>query len=151
MLTGLGVSNGVGWSPDGTTMYHTDSTTRTIRAYAFDAAAGTIDDGRTFVVDDDCYPDGLTVDADGYVWSAKWDGWRVVRYDPAGKIDRVLPMPVQRPTAVAFGGPELDRLYVTSARANLSPSALAAGPLAGALLVIDDLDVRGRPEPPCRL
>ncbi len=150
-LTGLGVSNGIGWSPDGATMYHADSTSRTISAYDFDAATGEISGGRTFATDDDCYPDGLTVDADGYVWSAKWDGWRVVRYDPSGTIDRVLPMPVQRPSCVAFGGADLDRLYVTSARTNLSPAALAAGPLAGALLVVEDLGLRGVAEPACRL
>lgn len=150
-LTGLGISNGIGWSPDWATMYHTDSSTRTIRAYDYDAATGAISGGRTLVTDDDCSPDGLTVDADGYVWSAKWNGWRVVRYDPAGGIDRVLPMPVQRPSAVAFGGPELDRLYVTSARTGLSPGALTAGPLAGALLVVDDVGVRGAAEPPCHL
>jgi len=151
MLTGLGISNGIGWSPDGATMYHTDTTTRTISAYDFDAATGTISAGRTFATDEDCYPDGLTVDADGYVWSAKWDGWRIVRYAPDGAIDRVLPMPVQRPSCVAFGGPDLDRLYITSARVHLSEHALAAGPLAGTVLVLDGTGVTGQAEPPCQL
>ncbi len=88
-LGGLLVSNGIGWSPDGATMYHADSPTRTITAYDFDLAAGAISNPRPFAVDDGCYPDGLTVDAEGYVWSAKWDGWRVVRYAPDGSIDRV--------------------------------------------------------------
>ena len=72
------------------------------------------------------------------MWSAKWDGWRLVRYAPDGTIDRVLPMPVQRPTSMAFGGPGLDRLYVSSASTDLSANALVAGPLAGTLLVVDD-------------
>lgn len=151
VLDRLGVSNGIGWSPDTTTMYHTDSTTRTITAYDYDAHTGTINHPRTFANDDDCSPDGLTVDAEGYVWSAKWDGWRVVRYDPDGGVDRVLPLPVQRPTSVAFGGPDLDRLYVSSARVRLSNGALAAGPLAGALLVHDQPGVTGLLETPCKL
>jgi sugar lactone lactonase YvrE len=151
MRTGLGVSNGIGWSPDGGTMYHTDSTARTITAYDFDPDTGDIGNPRPFAVDDGCHPDGLTVDAEGYVWSAKWDGWRVVRYAPDGTIDRVQPLSVQRPTSVAFGGPRLDRLYISTARSRLAPSAVAASPDAGALLIIDEPGTTGRPEPLCAL
>jgi sugar lactone lactonase YvrE len=151
VLHGLGVANGIGWSPDGGTLYHTDSTARTITAYDFDVDNGELHRPRPFASDDDCYPDGLTVDAEGYVWSAKWDGWRVVRYAPDGTVDRVLPMPVQRPSCVAFGGPDLDRLYITSARVHLTAAALGAQPLAGALLVLDEPGVTGQPEPLCRL
>jgi L-arabinonolactonase len=151
VLTDLGISNGIGWSPDGATMYHTDTTARRITAYDVNAATGDITGGRVYATDTDCFPDGLTVDADGYVWSAKWDGWRVIRYAPDGAIDRVLPLPVQRPSSVAFGGPDLDRIFVSSARTDLSARALTAGPLAGALLVVDDLGLRGQPEPLCRL
>jgi sugar lactone lactonase YvrE len=91
-------------------------------------------------------PDGLTVDAEGGVWSAKWDGWRLVRYAPDGSVDRVVPMPVQRPTSVAFGGPDLATLYVTSARIGLDGAALRQAPLAGALFSLDP-GVRGLPEP----
>ena len=150
VLDGLGIPNGIGWSPESATMYHTDSTARTITAYDFTLESGAISNPRTFATDDDCLPDGLTVDAEGYVWSAKWDGWRVVRYAPDGEVDRVLPMPVQRPSCVAFGGPELDRLYVSSGRVHLPASALAAQPLAGALLVLDSPGAIGQPEPVVR-
>jgi sugar lactone lactonase YvrE len=151
VLDQLGVSNGIGWSPDGATMYHTDSSARTITAYDFDVESGSIGRPRTFAEDHDCSPDGLTVDADGFVWSAKYNGWRVVRYDPDGTVERVVQLPVQRPSCPAFGGPELDRLYITSASAHLSGAALAEGPLAGSLLVLDEPGAVGLPEPACLL
>jgi sugar lactone lactonase YvrE len=151
VLDRLGVSNGIDWSRDGRTMYHTDSSARTITAYDYDPGSGEITRPRTFAEDRDCYPDGLTVDAEGYVWSAKWDGWRVVRYDPDGAVDQVVHLPVQRPSCVAFGGPGLDRLYVTSARMRLSEAELVAGPLAGALLVLDEPGATGVPKPAARL
>jgi sugar lactone lactonase YvrE len=146
-LAGIGLSNGIGFSPDRTVMYHTDSLRRTISAFDFDLAAATMTNRRDFAIDTDCFPDGLTVDAEGYVWSAKWAGWRIVRYAPDGRIDRVVDLPVQCPTSVAFGGPDLDQLYITSGRKGLSERSLQAGPLAGRLLVLDSPGVTGRPEP----
>jgi L-arabinonolactonase len=147
VLSGIGCANGAGFSPDGTVMYHTDSDTRTITRYEFDAATGDIRNPTVFVSDDDCTPDGLTVDAQGFVWSAKWDGSRIVRYAPDGSIDRVIPVPVQRPTSVTFGGPDLRTLIITTARNDLTPEELETQPLAGRLLVIDDAGVTGLPEP----
>ena len=82
----------------------------------------------------DGFPDGLTVDGDGYVWVCMWDGGVIRRLAPSGALDAVVPMPVARPTSVAFGGPDLADLYVTTARINLSPEQLASQPLAGRLL-----------------
>ena len=147
MLSDLGCSNGIGFSPDGTLMYHTDTETKTIVRYDFDVATGDIEHPTVFVVDDDGNPDGLTVDADGFVWGAKWDGSRIVRYAPNGSIDRVVPLPVQRPTSLAFGGPDLRTLFITTARIDLTPEELETQPLAGRLLVIDDAGVTGMPEP----
>ncbi len=144
MAGGLIVSNGIDWSPDGRVMYHTDSGTGRITAYDHDPATGAIERPRTFVQDDDGVPDGLLVDAEGCIWSAKWDGWRVVRYAPDGTIERTLPVPAQRPTALALGGPDLRTLYVTTARYDLDAAALREQPLAGRTLV-QDVDVRGRP------
>ena len=109
MQDGAVVSNGIGWSPDDRILYFTDSVVRTIWAYDFDAPSGAVAKRRVFaeVPDGTGYPDGLTVDSEGYIWSAVWDGWRVVRYDPSGRIDREVAMPVQRPTSCMLGGGDL--------------------------------------------
>ncbi|MGB0386295.1 MAG: SMP-30/gluconolactonase/LRE family protein [Ardenticatenaceae bacterium] len=146
MRTPVWVSNGLGWSPDNRIMYYADSPTGHIYAYDFDPDTGNISNERIFAHTDDGYPDGLTVDAEGYVWSAKWDGWRIVRYAPDGSIDREIKMPVQRPTSCMFGGPELRHLFITSATVNLTEEELAPQPLAGSVLVIET-DVAGLPEP----
>ena len=139
-------SNGIGWSPDNRTMYYTDSMKYEIYAYDFDPDSGEIENERIFAKDIDCIPDGLTVDAEGCVWSAKWDGWKVVRYTPDGKVDSEITMPVQRPTSCMFGGPDLNLLYVTSASIGLSENDLQNGPLAGSVFVIET-DTKGLPEP----
>jgi len=119
---------------------------RTIYEYDFDAAGGTLGDRRTFAVVDDAYPDGSALDAEGYLWNAQWDGWRIVRYGPDGSIDRTVAMPVQRPTSCMFGGPDLATLYVTSASLDLSPVDLERQPEAGGLFAIEP-GVTGLPEP----
>ena len=141
---GIICSNGPAWSPDGRTMYHVDSTRQRITAYEFDPPTGTVGAGRLFVSDEDetWYPDGVTVDADGHVWNCKWDGGRIVRYAPDGSVDRVVFVPVPRPTRCAFVGPDLSLLAVTSARIGLSPDALAAAPMSGQVLLLDP-DARG--------
>ena len=148
MAEGFIVSNGFGWSPDNTIMYVTDSENRAIYAYKFDLVSGNLGERRIFarVPDNLGYPDGLTVDARGYVWSAHWDGWRVTCYRPDGEVDQVVALPVPRPTSCAFGGSNLDRLYVTSASYKLSDEVLAQAPLSGGLFEID-VGVRGLPEP----
>jgi len=143
---GIICSNGPAWSPDGTTMYHVDSTRQRITAYEFDAPSGTVGPGRVFVSDEatDWYPDGVTVDAEGYVWNCKWNGGRIVRYAPDGSVDRVVPVPVPRPTRCAFVGPDLSLLAVTSARVGMSAEELAAAPLSGSVLLLEP-SARGLP------
>ena len=116
------VANGIGWSPDRKIMYFTDSFRYSIYAYDYAADAGTITNRRTFVQTspDAGVPDGLTVDSEGFVWSAFWGGWKVVRYSPEGKVDREYRLPVPNPTSCAFGGKRLDELYITSASLGLS-------------------------------
>ncbi|MET7379241.1 SMP-30/gluconolactonase/LRE family protein [Streptomyces sp. NPDC005526] len=145
VLDDVTVSNGTGWSPDGRLMYYVDSPTR--RIDVFDHDGERVAGRRRFAVVEEGagFPDGLTVDADGCVWVALWDGGAVRRYTPDGTLDRVVELPVPRPTACAFGGTGLTDLYVTTARTGLSaPSALA-----GSLLVLPGAG-EGLPQPPFR-
>ncbi len=148
MERGVGISNSLAWSPDNSTFYFADTLVRTIFAYDFDLDAGAISNKRVF---NDCAgqpgsPDGSTIDADGFLWNAQWDGWRLVRYAPDGRVDRIVPLPVQKPTSCMFGGADLSTLYVTSAVWDLSAEALASQPFAGGLLALD-VGVKGIAEP----
>ncbi|MEZ2128100.1 MULTISPECIES: SMP-30/gluconolactonase/LRE family protein [unclassified Sinorhizobium] len=133
METGITVSNGMGWSPDGSVFYFVDTVPGVILAY--DVADGELLNRRVFaqIPEASGRPDGLTVDAEGGVWCAIWDGWRVDRYLPNGKLDLSIPMPVPRPTSVAFGGAGLETLFITTARTRLPASTLAEAPLSGGL------------------
>jgi sugar lactone lactonase YvrE len=146
MLDDIGVSNGLDWSPDGTTLYYTDSMRRLIWRFPFDMQSGTLGPREVFanVPQDQGCPDGLTVDAEGFVWSAHWNGWRVTRYDPDGRVERVLRLPVPRVTSLCFGGPDLDTLYMTSALIGLTSEQLLEAPLSGALFSCQP-GVTGRP------
>ncbi|MBZ9645528.1 SMP-30/gluconolactonase/LRE family protein, partial [Streptomyces sp. PSKA30] len=132
VLDDVAVSNGTGWSPDGRLMYYVDSPTR--RVDVFDHADGGVTNRRPLaeIEEGAGFPDGLTVDADGCVWVALWDGSAIRRYTPTGKLDRVITLPTPRVTACAFGGPDLSDLYITTARVGLD----APHPVAGSLLVI---------------
>lgn len=148
MDSGFTVSNGIGWSPDDRIMYFTDTSSRRIYRYDFDADSGKIANRRVFVEAEPGHggPDGMTVDAEGYVWSAQFDRWCIHRYAPDGRLDRSIRMPVQRPTTCMFGGADLATLYVTSTRVNLAADALAAQPQAGGVFALN-VGVLGLPEP----
>jgi L-arabinonolactonase len=145
---GIWIANGVCWSADDTQMYLADSHVRTIFVYDFDLAAGTMGSRRVFATMDDQpgVPDGASVDTEGFIWIAVFDGGCLLRYAPDGRISRRVPLPVSRPTACAFGGADLATLYITTARFRLAPDKLAAEPLAGGLLALD-VGVSGLPEP----
>jgi sugar lactone lactonase YvrE len=146
----IACSNGLGWSPDNKTFYFSESFRYRIFAYDFDAATGNISNRRIFATLNDkngAFPDGLTVDAEGFVWSAQPVFGRLVRYDPAGKIERIIELPVSRGTSVMFGGENLDVLYVTTMRGALTEEQLAEEPLAGSLLALRP-GVRGIAETP---
>ncbi|MFF5039388.1 SMP-30/gluconolactonase/LRE family protein [Streptomyces nigra] len=132
VLDDVTVSNGTGWSPDGRLLYYIDTPTR--RVDVFDHEDGRVTNRRTFaeIEDGAGFPDGLTVDAEGAVWVALWDGSAVRRYTPDGVLDRVIAFPVPRVTACAFGGPGLTDLYVTTARVGLD----SPPPLSGSLFVV---------------
>jgi sugar lactone lactonase YvrE len=128
-------------------MYFADSLLYAIFAYDFDTESGQISRKRVFArTHPPGFPDGSTVDADGYLWNAEFNSWRVVRYAPDGRIDHVIELPVQLPTSCAFGGPNLDVLYVTTASQKMTAGELEAQPMAGALLALD-VGVSGVPEP----
>jgi sugar lactone lactonase YvrE len=136
VVKGATVSNGIGWSPDGTRMYYNDSPLRRIDMFDYDQATGEAYQGRMFadLSGADGFPDGLTVDADGYVWVAMFAGGALRRFTPAGHQDAVIPLPVSQPTSCAFGGPGMADLFVTTACRDLSEAQRAAEPLAGRLL-----------------
>lgn len=147
MESGIGISNALCWSPDETRFYFADTLAQEIWAYDFDKASGGIS-GRTVFAsthDQPGQPDGSTIDSEGFMWNAQWDGWRLVRYAPDGRVDRVVDLPVQKPTSVMFGGPDLATLFVTTAIWDLKGDALAGQPMAGSLLAVD-AGVRGLPE-----
>lgn len=147
-LRGLSISNSLCWSPDSSHLYHADSPTHRIHVYEFDALSGKLGERRIFATTaDGVEPDGACIDAQGYLWSAQWGGSRVVRYAPDGRVAMTLELPVSQPTCVAFGGPQLDWLFVTSARKGLSAEQLQAQPQAGDLMIFQT-DVCGLPE--CR-
>jgi sugar lactone lactonase YvrE len=116
-LTGLTISNGLDWTADGHTMYFVDSPTQRVDAITFDAMPGTLGERRPFATIDASLgvPDGLTVDAEDHVWVAVWGGWCVLHLDPSGREVERLPVPAAQPSSVAFGGPDLRDLFITTA------------------------------------
>lgn len=146
--TGIGISNSLAWSPDNRIFYFADTMDREIRAYDYDHASGAITNRRSFtdMKGRPGNPDGSTIDAAGYLWNAEWDGWAVVRYAPDGTVDRVIDLPVQKPTSCMFGGPDLSTLYVTTAIWDHTEADLRKQPWAGSVLAID-AGVPGLPEP----
>lgn len=135
VIVGVTISNGIDWTPDGRTMYYTDTERGTITAYDFDVATGEIAEARTFARIDEAEgaPDGLCVDAEGHVWSAIWGGSKVIRFAPSGERAAEVALPATQVTSCAFGGRDLDELYVTTAWSGLDEDELEAQPLAGDL------------------
>lgn len=149
MDSGFIVSNGMAFSPDDRTFVFGDSRGDTIWRYDLDLDAGTLANKRVFL-DTSGMPwrvDGATFDAEGYYWCALINDWSLGRFDPLGRLDRIVRLPVQHPTMCNFGGDGLDVLYVTSGTVFLEEDQRAAQPLAGALLAVHGLGVRGVPEP----
>ena len=135
MLEDVTISNGLDWSDDGRLMYYVDTPTGSVDVFDFDMAEGSIANRRSLIQIEAGagWPDGLTVDADGYLWVALWSGGAVRRYSPEGVLDRVLPIPVSHPTSCAFGGRDFGDLYITSAATALAPEARRGEPLSGGL------------------
>jgi len=139
ILGGVTISNGLGWSPDGATMYYVDTPTRTIDSFAYDGATGELGERRPYAHVDGGSPDGLCVDAEGAVWLALWGGSAVRRY-VGGSLERTVRLPTPRVTSCAFVGPRLDRLVITTASVGMTDD-----PYAGLTYVYEPGDVIGLP------
>lgn len=141
------VPNSIAWSPEDRVMYFADTHRNLIWAYDFDLARGVMRNEQVFVDGSNHpgRPDGSCVDADGCLWNAEYGGSRVVRYTPAGRIDRVVELPVSNVTCCCFGGKDLDTLYISTARQKMTPEHLAREPLAGNIFACRP-GVRGLPE-----
>ena len=141
ILENIGISNGIGWSPDQKTMYYTDSIQSTIFVFDYHVATGEISNQRPFIqLPEDgrgIVPDGLCVDIDGCIWSAHWNGWEVVRYDPQGRPMIRIEVPAQQVTSCCFGGANLDLIFITTARTGLPQESLAEQPLAGDVFIYE--------------
>jgi D-xylono/L-arabinono-1,4-lactonase len=144
VIEGTGVSNGMGFTPDLSAMYHTDSTKREITRYRYTRSTGELSDPELFVrtPEGEGVPDGMTVDAEGYVWSARWDGNALFRYSPDGELERTYPFPAKKVSSVVFAGNDYRDVYVTTAGGQNKPEE---GDGAGALFRLRPGFV-GRPE-----
>jgi sugar lactone lactonase YvrE len=149
VLDGIGVSNGLGWSPDERTMYFIDTVTEEIRSYPFDLESGWIGEPSTLAVVERAAgaPDGLCTDDQGCLWVALWGGGCVRRYTPDGQLDTVVKVPASYTTSCCFGGPNLDHLYITTARRDLEGDRLTQQPHAGSVWVVRP-GVTGQPATP---
>jgi len=139
------VSNSIAFSPDGRTMYFTDTPTGIIRCGDYDPGAAAVTGVRDVVTlgANEGHPDGSIVDADGCLWNAAWGGAIVRRFTPGGRLDRAVEMPTKNPTCPAFGGVDLSTMYVTSSRQQHAPEELAAAPQAGGVFAARVPGVRG--------
>jgi sugar lactone lactonase YvrE len=150
---GIELANGLGLSPDNRLLYFADSTARNIYVYGVNPATGDLRKKRLFVhvPSDEGIPDGLTVDREGFIWSAQWYGSQIVRYDPDGHVERRIPMPVRQVSSVAFGGPDWTDLYITTAgeaweSSYVPPNYDFKAPNIGGSLYRLRQDIPGRPE-----
>jgi sugar lactone lactonase YvrE len=143
-VDGLIVSNGLAWSADGRTMFHSDSKAQVIRAYDYDN--GAVANPRVVArpTEEIGRPDGAATDVEGFYWSAGISAGVLNRWSPDGRLDRSIPLPCSNPTMPCFGGPDLRTIYVTSLRHDLPPDVLAAKPLSGGIFAIQ-VDVPGVP------
>ena len=147
ILTGIRCTNSICFSPDGTWMYFADSPTRTIQRFAYDIESGALGEGTVFATVDQgkAVPDGSCVDAEGALWNARFNGGTVQRILPDGRDGTTVEVGVPQVTCACFGGDDLDRLYITTARESLSAPEIEAQPLSGGLFTCEP-GVQGLPE-----
>jgi sugar lactone lactonase YvrE len=139
VLDPVGVSNGIGWSPDNSVMYYIDSPTQCLEAFDYDVATGAVANRRVVaeISEELGGPDGLAVDAQGKIWVALCPGGKVLRYSEGGALLERIDLPTQSTTSCAFGGPDLSRLYITTGTDGLTDAQLKREPFAGSVLCLD--------------
>jgi D-xylono/L-arabinono-1,4-lactonase len=144
VIENVGISNGMGFTKDLKTFYHSDSPAHTICAFDYDLESGSISNRRVFTLLPDEFgtPDGMTIDDEGYLWSANWNGWRLVRYDEKGKEERTITFPTKKVSSLIFGGEDYSDIYVTTAGGN---NTAENGDTAGALYRLN-AGIKGRAE-----
>ncbi len=143
----VGCSNGLAWNADGTIMYYIDSYDKLVNAFDYDRTTGTITNRRTVIVlgEEDATPDGMSIDSEGNLWVAQWGAWQVTCWNPrTGERLAKVEVPARNVTSCAFGGENLDELYITTARVGNEEAVLAEHPLAGGIFRVK-LDVKGLP------
>ena len=145
--TGLKLPNGMGFSPDGKKLYVAEMFNGVLLAYDYDTRTGDISNRQIFaeIPSEKGFPDGLIVDAEGYVWTGHWGGWQVTRFSPNGDIDQEIKIPVEIASCMGFGGKDLNELFITTAWKSLSEEQRKEQPEAGDLFKIK-LDIKGIPE-----
>ncbi|WP_295676845.1 SMP-30/gluconolactonase/LRE family protein [uncultured Mucilaginibacter sp.] len=147
-ISNVSISNGMAWRADHKIFYYIDTPTFTVAAYDYDKNTAELDNKRVVIniPEEDGSPDGMTIDSDGMLWIAHWDGWQITRWDPdTEKKLMSIRLPAARITSCAFGGDDLEDLYITSARTGLTNDQLAEQPLAGSLFVIKNIGYKGLP------
>lgn len=145
-VKGVGCSNGIVWSRDEKTMYFIDTPTRNVFAYDYDVTTGNISNSKTVIAIDekDGHPDGMTIDAEGMLWIALWNGWKIQQWNPlTSTLLNEIYFPVAKITSCTFGGDQLDDLYITTASKDLTHQERKDQPLAGCLLVIKQCGYKG--------
>ena len=141
----IGISNTIVWSPDSKKFYFTDTLTGIINSYDCNIEEGTISNKTFFAKHERGFPDGSIVDSDGCLWSCRWGGSCVIRFDPNGKVDDIIELPVQNITSCTFGGKDLKTLFITTARYGISQEQMKQQPLSGGLFAIN-LNIQGIPD-----
>lgn len=147
-ISDIGCSNGLAWNSTGDTLYYIDSPTRQVVAYDYSLETAEITNRRVVITisEGGGFPDGMTIDAEDQLWVALWDGWKLIRVNPAtGEVTDQIDLPVARITSAVFGGPDYGDLYITSAKVGLDDTQLKDQPLAGSLFVVENVGVKGRP------
>lgn len=147
-IEGVTISNGMAWSKDYQTLYYIDTPTFEAAAYEYDKSTGNISNKRIIIKipKEDGSPDGMTIDSEGMLWIAHWDGWQIARWNPTtGEKLYQIKMPVARVTSCTFGGENLGDLFITTARKSLTEDELQKQPLAGSLFVIKNIGFKGMP------
>ena len=141
----IGISNTFAWSPQNDKFYFSDTLTSTIFVYDYDYKNKIISNKKEFAKFKRGYPDGSTVDSEGFLWNCRWDGSCVVRFNPNGEVDRVVELPVPNVTSCTFGGKDLKTLFITTARMGMTNEQLENTPHAGSLFAIET-DIQGKPD-----